>query len=114
LAMLTLLARLGLRAGEVAGLMLDDIDWRAREIIVRGKGRRSERLPLPADVGEPIAAYLRNGRPAPAGAQRQVFLRVKALRSQAGPVALSIRRAWYSFSQPSGAAGVSQFAHRPS
>ena len=47
LAMLTLLARLGLRAGEVAGLMLDDIDWRAGEIMVTGKGRRSERLPLP-------------------------------------------------------------------
>jgi integrase/recombinase XerD len=78
LAMLTLLARLGLRAGEVAALLLDDIDWRAGEINVRGKGRRSERLPLPADVGEPVAAYLRDGRPAPAGGQRQVFLRVKA------------------------------------
>ena len=78
LAMLTLLARLGLRAGEVAALTLEDIDWRAGEIIVAGKGRRSERLPLPADVGEPVAAYLRDGRPGPAGAQRQVFLRVKA------------------------------------
>jgi integrase len=55
LAMLTLLARLGLRAGEVAGLRLEDIDWRAGEITVQGKGRRSERLPLPADVGEPVA-----------------------------------------------------------
>ena len=61
--MLTLLARLGLRAGEVAALRLEDIDWRAGEITVRGKGRRSERLPLPADVGEPVAAYLRDGRP---------------------------------------------------
>ena len=78
LAMLTLLARLGLRAGEVAALALEDVDWRAGEIIVRGKGSRSERLPLPADVGEPIAAYLRDGRPVPAGGQRQVFLRVKA------------------------------------
>jgi site-specific recombinase XerC len=50
LAMLTLLARLGLRAGEVAALTLDDIDWRAGEITVTGKGRRSERLPLPADA----------------------------------------------------------------
>ncbi len=58
-AILTLLARLGLRAGEVAALTLDDIDWRAGEIVVRGKGRREERLPLPADVGEAIAAYLR-------------------------------------------------------
>ena len=78
LAMLTLLARLGLRAGEVAGLRLEDIDWRAGEITVCGKGRRSERLPLPADVGEPIAAYLRDGRPRPADGERQVFLRVKA------------------------------------
>jgi integrase/recombinase XerD len=80
LAMLTLLARLGLRAGEVAGLRLDDIDWRAGEITVQGKGRRSERLPLPADAGEPVAAYLRAGRPRPAGGERQVFLRVKAPR----------------------------------
>jgi site-specific recombinase XerD len=78
LAMLTLLARLGLRAGEVAALRLEDVDWRAGEITVRGKGRRSERLPLPADAGEPVAAYLRDGRPRPAGGERQVFLRVKA------------------------------------
>jgi integrase/recombinase XerD len=51
LAMLTLLARLGLRAGEVAALSLDDLDWRAGEITVTGKGRRSERLPLPAAPG---------------------------------------------------------------
>ena len=63
--MVTLLARLGLRAGEVAGLMLDDIDWRAGEITVTGKGRRSERLPLPADAGEAVAAWLRDGRPEP-------------------------------------------------
>ena len=78
LAMLTLLARLGLRAGEVAGLRLEDIDWRAGEITVCGKGRRSERLPLPADVGEPLAAYLRDGRPRPADGARHAFLRVKA------------------------------------
>jgi len=70
-AILTLLARLGLRAGEVAALTLDDLDWRAGEITVRGKGSRRERLPLPADVGEAIAGYLRAGRPEPfeAGAQ---------------------------------------------
>ena len=45
---------------------------------MQGKGRRSERLPLPADAGEPVAAYLRDGQPRPAGAERQVFLRVKA------------------------------------
>jgi integrase/recombinase XerD len=77
-AMLTMLARLGLRAGEVAALSLDDIGWRAGEITVRGKGSRAERLPLPADVGEAIAAYLRDGRPEPFEAARQVFLRARA------------------------------------
>src|SRR5436190_9427016 len=63
LAMLTLLARLGLRAGEVARLRLDDIDWRRGEITVVGKGGRQERLPLPADVGELIVSYLTVRRP---------------------------------------------------
>jgi len=62
-AVLTLLARLGLRAGEVASLELADIDWRAGELVVRGKGRRAERLPLPADVGAALAGWLRRGRP---------------------------------------------------
>lgn len=76
-AVITLLLRLGLRAGEVAGLTLDAIDWRAGELVVSGKGNRSERLPLPADVGEPLVAYLRAGRPASA-LDRAVFIRVKA------------------------------------
>ena len=62
-AVLSLLSRLGLRAGEVAALGLDDIDWRAGELVVRGKGRRQERLPLPTDVGEALAGWLRRGRP---------------------------------------------------
>ena len=62
-AILTLLARLGLRAGEVAALRLDDIDWAAGEFGVRGKGPRQDRLPLPADVGDALVAYLRHGRP---------------------------------------------------
>ena len=78
LAMLTLLARLGLRAGEVAALALEDIDWRAGEITVTGKGRRSERLPLPSDAGEAVAAYLRDGRPEPFEGTRRVFLRTPA------------------------------------
>jgi integrase/recombinase XerD len=78
-AVLLMLARLGLRAGEVAGLGLDDIDWRAGEITVRGKGNRAERLPLPADVGGAIAGYLRRGRPATAPG-RSVFVRVLAPR----------------------------------
>ena len=67
LAILTVLVRLGLRAGEVAALRLDDIDWRRGEITVRGKGNRRDRLPLPADVGAAIVAYLRDGRPGTAG-----------------------------------------------
>jgi hypothetical protein len=56
--------RLGLRAGEVAKLQLDDMDWRAGGIVVAdSKGNRTERIPLPADVGEAVAAYLRRGRP---------------------------------------------------
>src|SRR6266496_2211430 len=77
LAILTLLARLGLRAGEVAALRLDDIDWRRGEITVRGKGNRHDRLPLPADVGQKIVDYLRHARP-PSAQDRCVFVRVKA------------------------------------
>lgn len=62
-AILLLLARLGLRRGEVAGLCLEDIDWRAGEITVVGKGSRVERLPLPVKPGEAIAAWLTDGRP---------------------------------------------------
>lgn len=71
-AVLLLLLRLGLRAGEVAAVRLDDIDWRAGQIVIHGKGRCDERLPLPADVGEAIAGYLRRGRPAVLG--REVFV----------------------------------------
>ena len=77
LAILTLLVRFGLRAGEVAALRLDDIDWRRGEITVRGKGNRHDRLPLPADVGERIVAYLRDGRPGTAQ-DRTVFVRAQA------------------------------------
>src|SRR5439155_22958185 len=63
-AVIILLLRLGLRRGEVARLTLDDIDWRAAELVVHGKGGREDRLPLPADVGEAIASYLRRGRTA--------------------------------------------------
>jgi site-specific recombinase XerD len=76
-AVLLLLSRLGLRGGEIARLGLDDIDWRRGEVTICGKGSRSERLPLPADVGAAIAAYLRRGRPATAQG-RSVFVRVHA------------------------------------
>src|ERR1700722_19503341 len=59
---LAILARLGMRVCEVAALSLGDVDWQAGEITLRGKGR-SERLPLPVDVGQAIVAYLRDGRP---------------------------------------------------
>jgi site-specific recombinase XerD len=75
-AILLLLARLGLRSGEVAFLELDDIDWDAGQVSVRGKGGQRTALPLPTDVGEAIAAYLRHGRPRSIG--RRVFLRSKA------------------------------------
>ncbi|MGH7477952.1 MAG: tyrosine-type recombinase/integrase, partial [Longimicrobiales bacterium] len=77
-AVLTLLVRLGLRAGELAALALEDVDWRRGEITVRGKGDRRERLPLPVDVGEALTAYLRPGRPLPVDGCRQLFLRARA------------------------------------
>lgn len=74
-AIVTLLARLGLRAGEVAGLTLDDIDWRAGTVTVHGKSNSDERLPLPVDVGSALSRYLECGRPA---SGRAVFIRAKA------------------------------------
>ncbi len=79
-AILTMLARLGLRIGEIAGLQLGDIDWQRGEIIVCGKGKRLERLPLPVDVGSAVAEYLRRGRPVEDS--RHVFLRVRAPHRQ--------------------------------
>jgi site-specific recombinase XerC len=67
-AILTLLSRLGLRIGEVAALRLGDLDWRAGELVINGKGERQERLPLPVDVGEAIVDWLHEAdRTAPAG-----------------------------------------------
>jgi integrase/recombinase XerD len=88
LAILTVLARLGLRAGEVAGLLLEDVDWRMGELVVRGKGGRSERLPLPVDVGEAIVGYLRDGRPSSAQ-HRAVFVRVRAPHHRLSPGAVT-------------------------
>lgn len=74
-AVLLLLARLGLRAGEVASLTLEDIDWEAGEITVRGKGPRLDRLPLPPDVGEALVAYLCRRKHC---ATRRVFVTMRA------------------------------------
>lgn len=74
-AMLMLLARLGLRSIEIARLQLDDLDWRAGDLLVRGKARRDDRLPIPADVGSALAAYLAlRGR----HDSRSVFLTLRA------------------------------------
>ncbi len=75
-AILLLLARLGLRSGEVVSLELDDIDWNLGQVNVRGKSGQRNRLPLPTEVGKAIAAYLRRGRPD--STSRRVFLRARA------------------------------------
>jgi len=75
-AILLLLARLGLRAGEIVRLKLDDIDWESGTLTIHGKGRRESALPLLADVGGAIAAYLKDGRPR--SESRRVFLCAQA------------------------------------
>jgi integrase len=84
-AILMLLARLGLRAGEAAAARAGDIGWRSGEILVRGKGGRDERLPLPSDVGAAIADYCRHARPRDA-ASGMLFLHARA---PCGPVTSS-------------------------
>jgi site-specific recombinase XerD len=85
-AVLSLLARLGLRGAEVAGLQLGDIDWRAGEVAVTGKGSRVERLPLPAPAGEALAQWLTDGRPR--CASRAVFVTVRRPYRQLTPEAV--------------------------
>jgi len=89
-----LLARLGLRAGEIVALQLDDLDWRAGEMIVRGKGLFRDRLPLPCDVGEALSSYLCRDRPH--SKTRRVFVCKKAPRrgfAGASTVTTIVRRA---------------------
>jgi site-specific recombinase XerD len=93
-AILLLLARLGLRAGEVVALQLEDVNWRAGEILVRGKGLLHDRMPLPPDVGQALASYVRRDRPR--CQTRRVFVCTKApRRGFANPSTLStiVRRA---------------------
>jgi integrase/recombinase XerD len=86
-AILLLLARLGLRAGEIVSLELNDIHWRAGEIIVHGKGRMLDQLPLLADVGEALVAYIREDRGVTSS--RRIFLRMRApLIGLGGPAAV--------------------------
>jgi site-specific recombinase XerD len=77
-AILMMLAQLGLRAGEVASLTLDDIDWRSGEMRIHAKGWQRAQMPLPPDVGEAVVAYLRDGRPK--SSCRRLFLRTCAPR----------------------------------
>jgi integrase/recombinase XerD len=92
-AIVITLLRLGLRAGEVARLRLDDLDWHAGEFVVRGKGARLDRLPLPSEVGDALAAYLRRGRPR--SEHREIFLRATAPFEPiaTGTIASTLRRA---------------------
>jgi site-specific recombinase XerD len=111
-AILLLLARLGLRSGEVAFLELDDIDWKAACLSVRGKRGRRTQLPLSKDVGDAIVAYLRDGRPR--STSRRVFLRAKApVRGFLGSVAVStiVRHALQRAGIEAPTTGAHQFRH---
>jgi integrase len=93
-AILLLLARLGLRGGEVVGLMLDDIDWGLGEIGIRGKGGWFAKVPLPADAGKALAEYLRRDRPR--SSSRRVFLSLRMPGTElsgTSAVSIVVRRA---------------------
>lgn len=111
-AMLLLLARLGLRAGEVASLTLDDIDWDAGTLTVHGKGAQESPLPLLAPVGEAIAAYLKRGRPH--CKSRRVFLRmhapIRGFKTEK-PVSTAVGRALARAGIDSPHRGAHQFRH---
>jgi len=100
-AILTVLARLGLRRGEAASLSLDDVDWRAGEIVVSGKGGRRDRLPLPVDVGKALADYCRWGRSR--NDHRALFLQVQAPHLSLAPHAVTevVKRACQRAGLPS-------------
>jgi site-specific recombinase XerD len=111
-AILLLLARLGLRSGEVTSLELDDIDWQDGCFSVHGKSGRRTQLPLPKDVGDAIVAYLRHGRPR--SSSRRVFLRARApfrgfLRQSA--VGTVVRRALLRAGIEAPTTGAHQFRH---
>src|SRR5579859_6608903 len=112
-AILLLLARLGLRAGEIVSLELEDIDWNASSLTVRGKGGRRSQLPLPKDVADAIVAYLKHGRPRTPC--RRVFLRATAPggRGFLGPSALStvVRHALLRSGVQAPTRGAHQFRH---
>lgn len=111
-AILLLLARLGLRGGEVAGLNLDDIDWERGSFTVLGKGGQPSPMPLPADVGRAIADYIENGRPQ-LSSSRRVFLRAKAPVEGLTTVAICcvVKRALGRAGIDSPRKGAHQFRH---
>jgi site-specific recombinase XerD len=111
-AIVLLLARLGLRANEVAGLELEDINWEAGQVSVRGKRGHRTVLPLPTDVGAAMAAYLRHGRPP--SPSRRVFLRSKApIRGFLGQCAIGsvIRHRLHRAGIAAPTTGAHQFRH---
>lgn len=111
-AIVLLLARLGLRANEVSGLELQDIHWDAGQVSVRGKRGHRTVLPLPADVGAAMAAYLRHGRPP--STSRRVFLRSKApIQGFLGQCAIGsiVRHALHRAGIASPTTGAHQFRH---
>lgn len=108
-AIVLLLARLGLRAGEVAGLALEDIDWPAGRLRLRRKGGRTMDLPLPADVGHAIVAYLREGRPR--RGDRHVFLRARAPHCGLRTIGSVVRRALRGTGIDAPTKGTHQFRH---
>jgi integrase len=111
-AILLLLARLGLRASEVAFLELDDLDWEGGQVTVRGKRGAQAALPLPAEVGEAISTYVQHGRPR--SCCRRVFLRARAPRCGfAGPSAIDcvVRDALERAGITAPTRGAHQFRH---
>lgn len=112
-AILLLLARLGLRATEIVHLELEDLDWEAGEIVVRGKGARHNRLPLPGQVGRALAAYLRHGRPQRCPTRR-VFVQAYApFMGFAGSMTVSslVRRALFRAGLHPARTGAHLFRH---
>lgn len=111
-AILLLLARLGLRAGEVVALRLEDINWEAGELTICGKGERMARLPLPQEIGEAFVDYLQHGRPC--CATRHLFVRLRApIVGLANSIAISsiVRRALARAGVDSPRKGAHLFRH---
>jgi len=111
-AILLLLARLGLRACEIVAMALDDIDWEAGHLMVRGKGGQRAQMPLPAEVGRAIAVYLRKGRPI--CACRRLFIREHAPRvgfANSAAVSTLVQRALAGAGVTSPHTGAHVFRH---